>query len=113
MRIAIAADGPDLDDEVGHKFGSSQYVTTVDLDSGDFEAVPNPGAFGQRGAGIQAVILAVSKGVKTVIIDYCSPAVKGQLRERDRTSDRCEWHSEKRCREIYEGRSSEERVGRT
>ena len=26
MKIAIAADGPDLNAEVGHKFGASQYL---------------------------------------------------------------------------------------
>jgi predicted Fe-Mo cluster-binding NifX family protein len=42
--------------------------------------VPNPGASGQRGAGIQSVLLAVSKGVNTIVTGYCSPAIAGQLK---------------------------------
>jgi predicted Fe-Mo cluster-binding NifX family protein len=80
MKIAIATDGPDLNAEVGHKFGTSQYLTIFDLDSGDFEAVPNPGATGQRGAGMQAIVLAISRDVKAVLTAYCSPAVHDQLR---------------------------------
>ena len=39
MKIAIAADVPDLSAEVGHRLGASQYLIIVNLDSGDFEAV--------------------------------------------------------------------------
>jgi len=80
MKIAISAGGPNLKAKVGHKLGTSQYLVIVDVETGDFEAVPNPGASGQRGAGIQSVLLAVSKGVKTIITGYCSPAIKGQLK---------------------------------
>jgi predicted Fe-Mo cluster-binding NifX family protein len=80
MKIAIAADGMDLSAEVGHKLGASQYLIIVDLDSGDFEAVPNPGASGQRGAGMQAVVLAISRDVKAVLTGYCSPAVQKQFK---------------------------------
>ena len=54
MKIAILADGSDLSARVGQKFGPAQYLLIVDLETGDFEAVPNPGASGQRGAGMQA-----------------------------------------------------------
>ncbi len=80
MKIAVAADGPDLNAGVGHKLGSSQYLIIVDLDSDGFEAVPNPGASGQRGAGMQSVVLAISRDVKAVITGYCSPAVHDQLK---------------------------------
>jgi predicted Fe-Mo cluster-binding NifX family protein len=80
MKIAISADGPDLYAKVGHKLGTSQYFIIADIDSGDYEAVPNPGASGQRGAGIQAVLLAVSKNASTVITGYCSPAIADQFK---------------------------------
>ena len=79
MKIAITADGADLEARVSHKFGTSKYLVIVDLKSGDFEAVPNPGASGQRGAGMQAVVLVISKGVKMVLTGYCSPAVHHHL----------------------------------
>ena len=80
MKIAISAGGPNLEAKVGHKLGTSQYLVIVEVETGDFETVPNPGVSGQRGAGIQSVLLAVSKGVKTIVTGYCSPAIKGQLK---------------------------------
>ena len=58
MKTVISADGPDLNAEVRHKFSTSQYSTIIDLDCADFEAVPNHGASGQRGAIMQATIAA-------------------------------------------------------
>jgi len=80
VKIAISANGPNLEAKVGHRFGTSQYLVIVDVETGDFEAVPNPGALGQRGAGMQAIVLAISKGVKTVLTGYCSPNVYNQLK---------------------------------
>jgi predicted Fe-Mo cluster-binding NifX family protein len=80
VKIAIAAHGSDLSAEVGHRLGASQYLIIVDVDSGGFEAVTNPGASGQRGAGMQATVLAISRDVKSVLTRYCSPAVQDQLK---------------------------------
>ena len=80
MKIAISADGPNLETKVGNRFGTSQYLVIVDVETGDFEAVPNPGASSQRGAGMQAVVLAISKDVKTVLTGYCSPNAYNQLK---------------------------------
>jgi len=52
MQIAISADGPNLQAKVGHKLGTSHYLIIFDAESGDYEAVPNPGASGQRDTGI-------------------------------------------------------------
>ena len=79
MKIAISAEGTDLGARVADRFGTSQYLVIVDLGSNDVEAVPNPGASGQRGAGVQAVVLAITKGVKAVLTGYCSPAMQRQL----------------------------------
>jgi predicted Fe-Mo cluster-binding NifX family protein len=79
MKIAISADGTDLQARVAHRFGASQYLVIVDPGTGYFEAVPNLGTLGQRGAGMHAVVLAVKEGVKAVLTGYCSPAVCSQL----------------------------------
>ena len=79
MRIAISAEGAGLDAEVAHKFGTSQYLLIVDLETMAFEAVANPGATAQRGAGMQAVVLVISRDVEAVLTGYCSPAVQRQL----------------------------------
>ena len=80
MRIAISADGPNLNAKAGYRFGTSQYLVIVDAESGGFEAVPNPGASTQRGAGMQAIVLAISKDVKTVLTGYCSPTAYNHLK---------------------------------
>jgi predicted Fe-Mo cluster-binding NifX family protein len=79
LRIAISAEGPDLEAKVGDRFGLSQYLVIVDSETMAFEAVPNPGASGQRGTGIQAVVLAISKKVNTVLTGSMSPTVKRHL----------------------------------
>jgi predicted Fe-Mo cluster-binding NifX family protein len=79
MKIAVSSDGPDLRAKVGYKLGTSRYLIIFDVDSLDYEAVPNPAASGKRGTGIQAVMLAVNQGVNTIVTGYCSPAVKQQL----------------------------------
>ena len=78
MKIAIAAEGSDFLASIAHRFGMSPYLVIVDLDTGEFEAVTSPGV-GKRGAGMQAVVLALSKGVKAVLTGYCSPAARSHL----------------------------------
>jgi predicted Fe-Mo cluster-binding NifX family protein len=80
MKIAISADGPNLESKVGRKLGTSKYMIIVDVESGDYEAVPNPGFSGQQGSGIQAVLLAVTKDAKKVVTGYCNPGICNQLR---------------------------------
>jgi predicted Fe-Mo cluster-binding NifX family protein len=79
VKIAIAAEGSDFRASIAHRFGMSPFLVIVDLDSGEFEAVTLPGASGKRGAGAQAVVLALSKGVKAVLTGYCSPAARSHL----------------------------------
>jgi len=80
VKIAISSDGSNLNARVGGKFGTSQYLVIVDVESGEFEAVPNPGASGQRGAGMQSIVLAISKDIKTVLTGYCSPTAYNHLK---------------------------------
>ena len=79
MKIAISAEGAYLASNVARRFGLSPYLLIVDTKTMDFEALPNPGAASQGGAGVRAVVLAVSKGVGVVLTGYCSPAVYDHL----------------------------------
>lgn len=79
MKIAIFSEGTNLKARVGHRFGISPYIVIVDLATGNFEAVPNPGSLGQRGTGVQTIVLAISKGVKAVLTGYCTPAARRHL----------------------------------
>jgi len=44
-----------------------------------FKALANPGAISRPGAGVQAVIFAISEGVEVVLTGYCGPAAYDQL----------------------------------
>ncbi|MBW2334115.1 MAG: NifB/NifX family molybdenum-iron cluster-binding protein [Deltaproteobacteria bacterium] len=79
MKIAISSEGTDLKAQVGHRFGGSPYLIIVDLGTGNFEAVPNPGSLNQHGAGVQTIVLIISKGVKTALTGYCSPTARRHL----------------------------------
>ena len=79
MRIAVTAEGADLNAEVGSRFGTSAYFIIVDSETLEFEALPHPGASAKRGVGIQAVVLAISKEVDAVLTGYASPAVRKHL----------------------------------
>jgi predicted Fe-Mo cluster-binding NifX family protein len=79
MKIAISAEGASLDASVSRRFGICPYLIIVDLDTGEWEAIENPGSSGNRGAGVEAVVLVISKGVEGVLTGYCSPSIKGHL----------------------------------
>jgi len=79
VKIAISADSSNLGAKVAHRFGASEYLLIIDVDSGYFEAVPNPANIRQHGAGVQAIVLAVGKGAKAVLTGYCNPAIANQL----------------------------------
>jgi len=79
MKIAISSTGSTLSANVSAQFGTAEYMLVIDLDTGDLEAVPNPGKGKQRGAGIQAVMLAVNNGANTVLTGYCNPAISRQF----------------------------------
>jgi len=61
LKIAVSAEGPDLEALVGQRFGISPYLVIVDPQTMDVEAASNPGAAGQRAAGLQAVGLPSAK----------------------------------------------------
>ena len=79
MRIAISSDKPDLEARVGSRWGTSKYLMIVDLRTMAVESLPNSGASGQGGGGIQAVVLAISKKVDAVLTGYCSPTAEKYL----------------------------------
>lgn len=79
MKVAISAEDPALESAMGSRFGISPYYVIVDLGTGEWEAVRNPGSSGKRGAGVEAIILVISKDVKVVLTGYCSPTARKHL----------------------------------
>lgn len=78
MKVGITVEEPDLEADVAQRFGLSRYLLIVDSETSAFEAVPNPGG---AQSGIQMVILAISKGVETLITGYLSPTAQKYLSE--------------------------------
>jgi len=79
VKIFISANGSTTDASVGQRFGLSPYFIIVNPQTMEFEAVPNSGADGKRAAGMQAVVLAISKEVDLVLTGYCSPTAMKYL----------------------------------
>jgi predicted Fe-Mo cluster-binding NifX family protein len=52
----------------------------IKVDTVEYEAVPNPFITGPRGAGVQAIAFAVSKGARAVLVGYTSPAIVNQFK---------------------------------
>jgi len=80
MKIAIPAHEDNPQSAVAKRFSSADYLLIFDTESGDYEAFPNPAAGGQSGAGLKAILFAVSKGAEVVLTGYVSPAVANQLK---------------------------------
>jgi predicted Fe-Mo cluster-binding NifX family protein len=77
LKIAVSSENSHLNARVAQRFGISPYLIIVDPETMEIEAIPNPGAAGKQAAGVQAVVVAISKEVDLVLTGYCSPtAVK-------------------------------------
>ncbi len=79
MKIAVSSESSHLNARVAQRFGISPYLIIVDPETMEIEAIPNPGAAGKQAAGVQAVVIAISKEVDTVLTGYCSPTAMKYL----------------------------------
>jgi len=73
MKIAVSSNGKDLNSQIDPRFGRCEYFLIVNTDDMSFEAIENKGASLSGGAGIEAALLAISKGAKAVITGNCGP----------------------------------------
>ncbi|NLS94358.1 MAG: dinitrogenase iron-molybdenum cofactor biosynthesis protein [Planctomycetaceae bacterium] len=74
MKVAVTAQGADLDSPVDPRFGRAKYFLLVDTDSGEFTAhdnVQNLNAL--QGAGIQAAQAVVNLGAQAVLTGNVGP----------------------------------------
>lgn len=79
MRIAVTAQGSSLDSQVSSVFGRCPDFVFVDTDTMAFEAVPNPAAGSQGGAGVRAASFAVERGAEAVVTGNIGPNVQRVL----------------------------------
>jgi predicted Fe-Mo cluster-binding NifX family protein len=74
MKIAITAQGQDLQSAVDPRFGRAKWFLVVDTETGDCEAVDNKqNVNAAQGAGIQAAKIVASKQVEALITGHCGP----------------------------------------
>ena len=73
MKIAVSANGKDLDAPLDPRFGRCAYFIIVDTEDMSFEAFDNANISLSGGAGIQSAQFVASKGAKVVITGNCGP----------------------------------------
>ncbi len=81
MRIAVAANGPELDAQVSRRLGLCSHLLLVDTETMAFEAVPVPPVTVGPGAGIRTVTLALANEAQVIIAGYAPPNIVTTLRE--------------------------------
>ena len=73
MRVAVTAEGPELDAPVSPVFGRCPCFLLVETDDFSYEARPNEAAGAPGGAGIQAAQAIVNAAVEAVITGQIGP----------------------------------------
>lgn len=74
MKVAITAQGPELESEIDPRFGRAKYFIVVDMESGEFAAHDNRlNVAAPQGAGIQAGRTVVELGASAVLTGNVGP----------------------------------------
>lgn len=73
MKIVLTTVKPDIQSEVDPRFGRSAYLLFIDFDTGDWEAIPNPGREASGGAGIQVAQLVSQKNIAAAVSGEFGP----------------------------------------
>ena len=73
MRVAVTAQGADLESAMDPRFGRCRNFVIVDSDSDKFEAFSNESVTASGGAGTQSAQFLANKGVGTVITGNVGP----------------------------------------
>lgn len=74
MKIAVTAQGKDLQSPVDPRFGRAQWFIIADLETEGFEAVSNEQNLNMaQGAGIQAAEKIARHGASYLITGHCGP----------------------------------------
>jgi predicted Fe-Mo cluster-binding NifX family protein len=77
MKIAVTANGQDLDAPTSPVFGRCPTYILVDTETMQFEAVPNPALSASGGAGIQAAQFIVGRGAEAIVTGNVGPNAYG------------------------------------
>ena len=77
MKIAVTANGADLDAPISPIFGRCSTYIFVDTETMQFEAVQNPAISASGGAGIQAAQFVIERGAQAVVTGNVGPNAFG------------------------------------
>ena len=73
MKLAISADGTQLEAQHDARFGRCAYFIIVDTETNAWEASPNPAINARGGAGTQAAQFIANQGAQAVISGHFGP----------------------------------------
>jgi predicted Fe-Mo cluster-binding NifX family protein len=73
MKICLTSTAKSLDAQIDPRFGRCAYLLIVDVETMQFEAVPNMAAGAIGGAGIQAAQTIANKGAKVLVTGNVGP----------------------------------------
>jgi len=73
MKLAVTAEGPDLDSRVDPRFGRCQFFVIIDSDTLSCTGIENPSVELGHGAGIQSSQFVAEKGAEVVITGNVGP----------------------------------------
>ena len=79
MKIAVTANGQDLDAPTSPVFGRCPTYILVDTETMQFEAVANPALSAPGGAGIQAAQFVIGRGAEAIVTGNVGPNAYGVL----------------------------------
>jgi len=73
MKVLVTTVAPGLDAEIEPRFWHAAYLTIVDIDTLQWEALPAPGAHNVHAAGTRLGLLATHQQVRAAISDDYGP----------------------------------------
>ena len=73
MKLAISADGTQLEAQHDARFGRCAYFIFVDTETNAWDASPNPAINASGGAGTQAAQFIANQGAQAVISGHFGP----------------------------------------
>jgi predicted Fe-Mo cluster-binding NifX family protein len=97
MKVAVSANGNNLESTIDQRFGRCRYFLIVETDDMRHAVVENIYADLSTGAGIQAAGLIESKGVEAVITGNCGPKAMQVFRSDQHQADPGSARGDKRC----------------
>lgn len=73
MKIAVSATGQNKENLLDRRFGRCDYFLIYNIETGDFQAIPNSGVSSGGGAGIAAASQVIEENVSAIITGNLGP----------------------------------------